>query len=144
MIACTDFSEHALPAIESAAALAAASASPFHVLHALEPSVLGLLDIEDRDAADERSWLRARRDAAEHRLAAVAHAVDPRAETAVVEGLVVTALVDAARARRARLMAVGTSGRTGSRRVLLGSVAEELVRATPCSTLFVRLDRRKN
>jgi nucleotide-binding universal stress UspA family protein len=34
---------------------------------------------------------------------------------------------------------VATSGRTGINRVMLGSVAEAIVRASPCSVLVVRL-----
>jgi nucleotide-binding universal stress UspA family protein len=38
------------------------------------------------------------------------------------------------------LVVVGTHGRTGLKRVLLGSVAEKLVRHAPCSVLVVRPD----
>jgi nucleotide-binding universal stress UspA family protein len=39
----------------------------------------------------------------------------------------------------AGLMVMGTHGRTGLRRLLLGSVAEKVVRAAPCPVLTVRV-----
>jgi len=42
--------------------------------------------------------------------------------------------------RRADLIVLGTHGRRGLRHLLLGSVAEEVVRAAPCSVLAVRCD----
>ena len=40
---------------------------------------------------------------------------------------------------RAGLIVVGTHGRTGLPRVLIGSVAEAVVRSAGCSVLVVRL-----
>ena len=40
---------------------------------------------------------------------------------------------------KADLVVVATSGRTGISRVMLGSVAEAIVRASPCSVLVVRI-----
>ncbi len=47
-------------------------------------------------------------------------------------------VVDAASEREADLIVVGTHGRTGVRRLLLGSVAEAIVRQAGCSVLVVR------
>lgn len=48
-------------------------------------------------------------------------------------------IVDVAEADRAvELIVMGTHGRTGLRRVLLGSVAEKVVRHAPCSVMVVR------
>jgi nucleotide-binding universal stress UspA family protein len=43
-----------------------------------------------------------------------------------------------AQAIDAELIVCGTHGRTGLRRLLLGSVAEEIVRIAPCSVLVIR------
>jgi nucleotide-binding universal stress UspA family protein len=56
----------------------------------------------------------------------------------VVDGFADTALVDAAGEVGADLIAVGTHGRTGIKRFLLGSVAERVVRLAPCSVLVAR------
>jgi nucleotide-binding universal stress UspA family protein len=59
-------------------------------------------------------------------------------EPLVVEGGVVPAVVRAVEERRADLLVVGTHGRTGLSRLLLGSVAEKLVRLVDCSVLVAR------
>ena len=48
-------------------------------------------------------------------------------------------LLELARELAADLIIVGTHGRSGPRRVLLGSVAEEVLRDAPCNVLVVRL-----
>jgi nucleotide-binding universal stress UspA family protein len=49
-----------------------------------------------------------------------------------------TAIVEFARDRGADLIVIGTHGRTGLRRLLIGSVAELVVRNASCSVLVVR------
>lgn len=48
------------------------------------------------------------------------------------------AVVDAAREGRATLVVTGTHGRTGLKRLVLGSVAEYIVRHAPCPVVTVR------
>jgi universal stress protein A len=55
------------------------------------------------------------------------------------DGPAAPAIVSAAVELRAQLLVVGTHGRTGLSRIALGSVAEAVVRAAPCSVLTVRL-----
>lgn len=55
----------------------------------------------------------------------------------VAEGKVLTALLEYAQRNDVDLMVVGTHGRDGLGRVLLGSVAEALVRQAPCPVLTV-------
>lgn len=58
--------------------------------------------------------------------------------TAVVSGLpVAEEIVRYARTHRIDLIVVGTHGRTGPSRLLLGSVAERVVRTAPCPVLAV-------
>lgn len=60
-----------------------------------------------------------------------------RVSTVLVEGPAAVAIVRAARARRASLIVMGTHGRTGLQRMLLGSVAERVLRTAPCPILTV-------
>ena len=60
------------------------------------------------------------------------------ADTVVVEGTAASELFEAAVARKADLIAVGTHGRRGFRRLLLGSVAEDLVRRSNVPVVVVR------
>jgi nucleotide-binding universal stress UspA family protein len=47
-------------------------------------------------------------------------------------------IVETARDRHVDLIVMGTHGRTGLKHVLLGSVAERVVRLAPCPVLVVR------
>jgi nucleotide-binding universal stress UspA family protein len=62
-------------------------------------------------------------------------------ETAILEGDPRTAIVDAADEWQADLIVVGSHGRTGLKRLMLGSVAQSVVAHAPCSVEVVR--RRK-
>lgn len=59
-------------------------------------------------------------------------------ETSVLSGPVIETLVDCARAFGADLIVMGSEGRKGVSRLLLGSVAEGVLRAAPCSVEIVR------
>ncbi len=66
-----------------------------------------------------------------------------REEHADVEGSVRTGtafveIIDAAREAGADLIVMGTHGRTGLRQLLIGSVAEKVVRKSPCPVLTVK------
>ena len=60
------------------------------------------------------------------------------AETLVRPGMPVVEILEAARALPADLIVISTHGRTGLKHVLLGSVAEDVVRRAPCPVLVVR------
>src|SRR5262249_20777722 len=59
-------------------------------------------------------------------------------EVAIAGGNPADAIVRAAQERGADLIVMGTHGRTGLQHVLLGSVAEKVVRTAPCPVLTVR------
>jgi nucleotide-binding universal stress UspA family protein len=63
----------------------------------------------------------------------------PRATTLIVEGAPRTTIVDSAMELHADLIVMGTQGRSGLDRVLLGSVAEHVVRHSAVPVLTVRL-----
>ena len=67
-----------------------------------------------------------------------ARAANLQADVALVEGPTVDAILDAAKAREAQLIILGTHGRTGLQRWALGSVAERVVRRAVCPVLTVR------
>lgn len=56
----------------------------------------------------------------------------------VVRGAPAQRIVDEAIAHRCDLVVVGTHGRTGLNRIVLGSVAETIMRLAPCSVLTVK------
>ncbi len=63
-------------------------------------------------------------------------------EVIVRQGIPVDIVCRVARELKADLLVVGTHARKGIEQVLLGSVAERLVRTSPCPVLVVRPDDR--
>jgi nucleotide-binding universal stress UspA family protein len=61
-----------------------------------------------------------------------------RVERVFREGPSTQVILDAAREFAADLIVIGTHGRTGFRRLLLGSVTEEVLRKAPCPVLTVK------
>ena len=59
-------------------------------------------------------------------------------QTAVEEGYPKSVILDRAARWNADLIVVGTHGRRGADRFLMGSVAESVARHAPCSVLIVR------
>jgi nucleotide-binding universal stress UspA family protein len=62
----------------------------------------------------------------------------PEALQFVPEGPPAAEIVKAARRWQADLIVIGSHGRRGIRRALIGSVAEAVVRQAPCPVLVVR------
>ncbi len=64
--------------------------------------------------------------------------LQPSALEFVVEGRPVNEIVRAARQWTADIIVIGSHGRGGARRALLGSVAEGVMRHAPCAVLVIR------
>ena len=60
-------------------------------------------------------------------------------ETIVVKGVPFNEIINAATEISVDLIVIGTHGRTGISHVMLGSVAEKVVRKAPCPVLTVRM-----
>ena len=58
-------------------------------------------------------------------------------------GSPVEAIVDYASEKKIELIVIATHGRTGLSHVLLGSVAERIVREAPCPVLTIRDSRAR-
>ncbi len=71
----------------------------------------------------------------------VAAVFDGKWDVDVAAGQPAETIVRVALERNADLIVMGTHGRTGLGRVLLGSVAEKVVRLAPCPVLTVRYQR---
>lgn len=63
-------------------------------------------------------------------------------EAEVARGQPADAIIQFAQERDVDLIVMGTHGRSGLQHVLLGSVAEKVVRHAPCPVLTVRYKRR--
>ncbi len=137
IVCATDFSDTAEAAWEMACGLAAvhrAELTLVHVFPDLPPSpdvaVSSVMEVWE----EQRRWVSQE---LERRVAdAVARGLRSRA--VVKMGPAAAGLVEAVNEVGGDLVVVGTHGRTGLERVLLGSVAEQVVRAAPCAVLTVK------
>ena len=137
IVVTTDFSAVAEPGLATAAGVARVSGAPIHLVHACQPAMLAvnvrLAPTSERTAhvaADRRTAL----DALVHRFGAPDVHITPH----LLEGEVAAEVARYARSVGASMIVVGTSAPTGVRAVLLGSVADQIIRAAPCPVLVVR------
>ena len=139
----TDFSPASNPAFRKAVELAKALRGQLALVHILSPVVIPIMGAETYiPAAMYNEIERTARDtAARHlkRLAARARQAGIRTSTRLIEGVpVAERIVRAARAQRAGMIVMGTHGRTGVTRLMLGSVASRVVATAACPVLTVR------
>jgi universal stress protein A len=137
----TDFSATADAALDYARALAGRVGASLRVLHVLDDQFLIGSFAGEVYVPEVPNVQEALRDAAERLLS---QRITPRdreqlaVETRIVVGRPFRAIVDEALAMDADLIVMGTHGRTGIQHLLLGSVAERIVRTAPCPVLTVR------
>jgi universal stress protein A len=142
----TDFSACARRAVEYAADLARASGAALVLHHATELP-LGVHGSDRIHPEGVREAVRiddyARRSARAHLDAEAARIGDGvRVITRADIGPTSQRILDAAQELGADLIVMGTHGRTGLRRGLMGSIAERVVRAAVCPVLTLRIEDR--
>ena len=79
-------------------------------------------------------------EALNHQLQALGESEVPDAERLFLSGLPAETIVNVAQAEAVDLIVVGTVGRKGIARAVLGSVAEAVMREAPCPVMVVRSD----
>jgi nucleotide-binding universal stress UspA family protein len=135
----TDFSDKSGAALTYAVALVEQFGASLHLLHVIETIVSGESVVwpvgprkEVEQAVETTAW---------DDLNGMLSAEDRkrlRAELALEWGAPFVEIVRYARAHDIDLIAMGTHGRSGVKHLLLGSVAENVVRCSPCPVLTVR------
>lgn len=140
----TDLSPASLPAIDKGAVLARQFGLAVHLIYVYDPTLLSPLYLlpggplsmpsSDKVTAFEEGIRQRMRQLQSERLTGV-KSVDLhiRQDPSSDQGICA-----AARELGAELLIIGTHGRTGLNRVLIGSVAERVVRHAPCPVLTVR------
>jgi len=125
-------SEHAL---DYACALAARLGARIHVVNAIGTT---LPELSAALTDQMISSIRHDNAAALDKLIQPRRALASFGEVTVIDDDARDAILKAARAVHADLIVIGTHGRRGLSRVLLGSVAEDVLRRAPCPVLAVR------
>lgn len=144
VLVATDLSDPSLPAIEAGAREAARGGRRLVVVHVTETlswrtepamALLGANPVsETPEIAEERALL------ARQIIEAALARFGAKGEVRIVSGDATTQILELVESLPAELLVVGTRGRGAVSRVMLGSVAAELVQSAPCSVLSVRLE----
>ncbi|MFB6234627.1 MAG: universal stress protein [Halopenitus sp.] len=134
----TDGSAEGEQAVEHALQLAAAHGASVHALYVINTASYAGLPMESSwDGIDD--LLRSDADAAVQGVEEVAEPYDVAVTTAVVEGSPSREIIRYAEEEGCDIVVMGTHGRGGIDRLLLGSVAEKVVRGSSVPVLTVRL-----
>jgi universal stress protein A len=141
ILAATDFSEGSRLALQYANMLRGQTGAALHVLHVVEdPTITGMWpDVYLAQLPDLRAELVS--------FARASLTAETRAlrlsgvTTEIAVGPAAQVIAAMAEHHRSDLIVMGTHGRTGLSHVLLGSVAERVVRLAPCPVLTVRAPR---
>lgn len=130
----TDFTEHSKNAFAMACALARDYGAKLHVVHVIATPVFPVVDgaVVPMSMEVPRAQMREALDALEPRDQSIVM------DRALVEGDPATEIVRAADAYGADLIVMGTHGRRGLSRFVMGSVAEAVHRKAKCPVLTVR------
>lgn len=127
----TDYSGASEPALRYAIQLARTSSAKLLVLHVVPPDI-SYEGVVPNDSQHTR-------EADEAQLASVVEAVTGEngveCERRVVTGDPLAEILDVAKRETASLIVMNTTGRSGLRRLLMGSVAEAVLRKAPCPVL---------
>ena len=135
----TDFGVHSATAAKYACELVTKFDAELHLLHALEVHLASTIVFGMGVALPQH--VHEFRAAAEKSLADVLDrqwAAGRKVVQAVVEGSPKVEIVRYARTQEIDLIVLATHGRSGLAHVIIGSVAENVVRTAPCPVLTVR------
>jgi universal stress protein A len=137
ILAAVDFHDHSLSAVDVAGQLARQNDGEVTLLHVVpmdEPIGGKMYDGDFK--------LQAEKDAT--RLAELAPQVLKGVRYSILTeiGDPATAIIDTARNKAVDAIVIGTHGRKALMRVLMGSVAEQVLRDAPCPVIVVRLEKK--
>jgi nucleotide-binding universal stress UspA family protein/mono/diheme cytochrome c family protein len=136
-----DFSAHSRRALDFAHGLALKFDAALHLVHVCEvPSIM--TPALDAYAIAYSDWSQRLGEEAEKQLLKLQHSVaDVAVTTEVLFGPPAYAIVEAATTNDADLIVMGTHGHGAVMHMLMGNVAERVVRSSPCPVLTVREPR---
>ncbi|HNZ22003.1 MAG TPA: universal stress protein [Polyangiaceae bacterium] len=143
ILAATDFSDPAWPAVEMASEITKLRNADLTVMHSLGAKATTLSWAATPFGGgpivpDEKSIQEARA-AAHHLIETSLERFATTASIVVTDGLAQDEIVRQATVLSAELVVLGNQGRSAIQRIALGGVAETVARTAPCSVLVVRL-----
>ena len=139
VLVATDFSVMADKAFSTAAALSAQLGATLHIVHIVQihPTSMpesGNLNIDELEAKEEEL-------AAENmKKYTDSLAADAKVTTSIVHGNPTSTVISQIKEKEADIVVMGTHGRTGLSRLIMGSVAESVMKAAGVPVVCVRTD----
>jgi nucleotide-binding universal stress UspA family protein len=148
VVGATDFSDPSYPALRVAAEESRRRGTEFHLVHAFDAALFALgaghappaaLPYLAGSSPIALEGLDELRNQATVRLQEASRELGVANEAKVLTGPAADTIARYADSVHAELLVVGTHGRTGLKRVTLGSTAAAIIETAPCSVLVVRL-----
>jgi nucleotide-binding universal stress UspA family protein len=136
ILVATDGSERNRAAVEEALQIGRECGSEVHAAYVMDASVFESASPEVVMVRDTWTVIQREADAALGRIRSMAEGVN--LETVILEGKPAAEIVKYATENGIDLIVIGTRGKRGFERLLLGSVAEQIVRSAPCKVLVVK------
>ena len=137
----TDFSEFSKPAMDYGCAVAARFGAQLHLLHVVPDPAMLVPEAHAFSVEAMQAQTAALIDDAKDRLSKLPADGWEDGQPVVREvrtGVVFMETIDYVRTHDIDLLVIGTHGRSGLMHVLMGSVAEKIVRKAPCPVLTVK------
>jgi nucleotide-binding universal stress UspA family protein len=143
ILVATDFSDCSREAVEYALSWADRLGAELDLVHVFERPAYFEVGVSHSLQVGHNvdQWIREVKHEASRQLDALVQEVksrQPGVHAVLREGPTVDEILNVARETSADLIVIGTHGRTGLPHVVLGSVAERVVRRAPCPVLTVR------
>ncbi len=136
MLCPTDFSPSSAKALEIAGSMARDRSAPLLVLHVAPKPLTTLGGTEAVPPMPDEINLKDARD----QLARVKAPAGVKMEARLEMGEAAAVILSVARETNCQMIVMGTHGRSGLSRLLMGSVAEEVVRKAPCPVLTLKAE----
>jgi nucleotide-binding universal stress UspA family protein len=139
-----DFSKHSLKALDYAVDFAKTVDAELHILFVIEPVAYATpADFYAGMATQLSSLITEQRRSAARQLEALQAKLRKKrvnVKSILRSGIAYQEIVDGAKKAKADLIIHATHGRTGLSHLVMGSVAERVVRSAPCPVLTLRAD----
>jgi len=135
ILVATDGSDRNRAAVEEALRIGRACQAQVYAVYVADTSAL---ESASADVMIRDTWELVQREGEKALGRVREHAEGVAIETALLEGKPATEIVKYAKEKGIDLIVIGTQGKRGIERFLLGSVAESIIRSAPCRVLVVK------
>jgi len=135
ILVATDGSEKNKPAIAEALRIGRECNAEVHAIYVID---IGIFESASAGASAADAWALLQSEAATALAQVKSKADGVTLETVILEGHPAAQIVKYATEQKIDLIVIGTQGKKGIERLLLGSVAESVIRSAPCRILVVK------